>query len=71
MGTVYHAVLENLQETCRIHLTWWDFTEDFAAKAVKESVEAYAATYGETVLYSSARNEYAITRMSRILTAQC
>ncbi len=31
-------------------------------------MEAYAATYGETVLYSSARNEYAITRMSRILT---
>ena len=69
MGTVYHAVLENfagkLAESKR---TWWDFTEDFAAKAIKESVEAYAATYGETVLYSSARNAYAITRMSRILT---
>ena len=32
------------------NLTWWDFTEDFAAKAVKESVEAYAAIFGETVL---------------------
>jgi ATP-dependent nuclease subunit B len=69
MGTVYHAVLENFAgKLAESNLTWWDFTEDFAAKAVKESVKAYAATYGETVLYSSARNEYAITRMSRILT---
>lgn len=69
MGTVYHAVLENFAgKLAESNLTWWDFTEDFAAKAVKESVEAYAATYGETVLYSSARNEYAITRMNRILT---
>lgn len=69
MGTVYHAVLENFAgKLAESNLTWWDFTEDFAAKAVKESVEAYAAIYGETVLYSSARNEYAITRMSRILT---
>ena len=69
MGNVYHAVLENfagkLAESGR---TWWDFDENFATQAVKEAVEGYAATYGETVLYSSARNEYAITRMSRILT---
>ena len=69
MGNVYHAVLENfagkLAESGR---TWWDFDENFATQAIKEAVEGYAATYGETVLYSSARNEYAITRMSRILT---
>lgn len=68
MGNVYHAVLENfagkLAESGR---TWWDFDENFATQAIKEAVEGYAATYGETVLYSSARNEYAITRMSRIL----
>lgn len=69
MGNVYHAVLENfagkLAESGR---TWWDFDENFATQAIKEAVEGYAATYGETVLHSSARNEYAITRMSRILT---
>ena len=69
MGNVYHAVLENfagkLAESGR---TWWDFDDNFATQAIKEAVEGYAATYGETVLYSSARNEYAITRMSRILT---
>ncbi len=69
MGNVYHAVLENFAgKLAESNRTWWDFSEEFAAEAVKKAVEAYAATYGETVLYSSARNEYAITRMSRILT---
>ena len=69
MGNIYHVVLENFAgKLAESNRTWWDFSEEFAEEAVKEAVEAYAATYGETVLYSSARNEYAITRMSRILT---
>lgn len=69
MGNVYHAVLENFAgKLAKSGRTWWDFDENFATQAIKEAVEGYAATYGETVLYSSARNEYAITRMSRILT---
>lgn len=69
MGNVYHGVLElfagKLEEE---HYTWFDFPEEFAGKAVQEALEFYAASYGDTVLYSSARNEYAITRMGRILT---
>lgn len=69
MGNVYHAVLEifagKLEEQ---GYTWFDFPEEFAAVAVKEALEAYAASYGDTVLYSNARNAYAITRMGRILT---
>lgn len=69
MGNVYHGVLElfagKLEEQ---HYTWFDFPEEFAAKTVREALEFYAASYGDTVLYSSARNEYAITRMGRILT---
>ena len=69
MGNIYHAVLENFAgKLAESNRTWWDFDENFAAKVVREAIEGYAATYGETVLYSSARNEYAITRMSRILT---
>ena len=37
---------ENLSESGR---TWWDFDENFATQAIKEAVEGYAATYGETV----------------------
>ena len=69
MGNVYHEVLEafagKLEEH---HFTWFDFPEEFATQAVREALESCAASYGDTVLYSSARNEYAITRMGRILT---
>lgn len=69
MGNVYHAVLEQfaarLEESS---YTWFDFPEEFGERTVREALESYAATYGETVLYSSARNEYAITRMGRVLS---
>ena len=69
MGNVYHAVLETFAaKLAEKGYTWFDFPEDFGRQAVQEALEAYAATYGDTVLYSSARNEYAITRMGRILT---
>lgn len=69
MGNVYHAVLETFAaKLAEKGYTWFDFPEEFGRQAVQEALEAYAATYGDTVLYSSARNEYAITRMGRILT---
>lgn len=69
MGNVYHAVLETFAAKLEENgYTWFDFPEEFGAQTVREALEAYAAIYGDTVLYSSARNEYAITRMGRILT---
>ncbi len=69
MGNVYHAVLEQFaRKLAENHYTWFDFPKEFGEQAVKEALETFAATYGDTVLYSSARNEYAITRMGRILT---
>lgn len=69
MGNVYHAVLESFAgKLAEKNYSWFDFPEDFARDAVKEALETYAATYGDTILYSSARNEYAITRMARVLT---
>ncbi len=69
MGNVYHAVLEIFGEKLEEQgYTWFDFPAEFARKTVHEGLEAYAAVYGDTVLYSSARNEYAIKRMERILT---
>ncbi|MBR1771031.1 MAG: PD-(D/E)XK nuclease family protein [Lachnospiraceae bacterium] len=69
MGNIYHDVLEHfghgLQERA---YTWFDFPEAYAGEAVRRALESCAAEYGDTVLYSSARNEYAITRMERILT---
>lgn len=69
MGNVYHAVLEIFAgKLSEEEYTWFDFPEEFGRNAVREALKAYAATYGDTVLYSSARNEYAIDRMERILT---
>lgn len=69
MGNIYHAVLEQFAgKLAEKKYTWFDFPKEFGERAVLEILEAYAATYGETVLYSSARNEYVIKRMARILT---
>lgn len=69
LGNVYHAVLELFAgKLAESGYTWFDFPKEFGEKAVKEALEAYAASYGDTILYSSARNAYAITRMGRILT---
>ncbi len=68
MGNVFHGVLEKfagrLQEEGS---SWFDFDEGTADRILKEALEEHAAAYGETVLYSTARNEYAIERMHRIL----
>ncbi len=69
MGNVYHAVLEQFShKLTESDYTWFDFPGEFGERTVQEALEAYAASYGNTILYSSARNEYAITRMGRILT---
>ena len=69
MGNVYHEVLEQFAGKLEEKgYTWFDFPEEFAGDTVREALVSCAATYGDTVLYSSARNEYALTRMGRILT---
>lgn len=68
MGTVFHAVLEQFSEKItESGYTWFDFPKEFGEQLVGECLERYAAAYGETVLYSSRRNEYMITRMNRVL----
>lgn len=68
MGNVFHEVLhvfaDKLEES---GYTWFNFPESFSRKAVSEAMEAVASSYGDTILYSSARNAYAIGRMERIL----
>lgn len=68
MGNVFHGVLERFSDKLvQSGETWFSFPEEKAEQFVSEAMDAYAAEYGETVLYSSARNEYLITRMKRIL----
>ena len=68
MGNVFHAVLEIFaQKLVESGYTWFDFPEEEARRMVAEAVEAYATTYEETILYSSARNMHLLKRMTRIL----
>lgn len=68
MGNVFHGVLEKFSEALAArNLSWFDFTKEEAEELVGEALSSYAAQYGETVLFSSARNEYMIGRMRRIL----
>lgn len=68
MGNVFHSVLESFSRKLEESgYTWFDFPESFAKDTVREALALCAAQYKETVLYASARNEYAIRRMNRIL----
>lgn len=68
MGNLFHGVLEGFSRKLEESpYTWFDFPEDFAGETVGEVLSLYAAGYGATVLFDSARNEYALKRMERIL----
>lgn len=68
MGNVFHAVLESFSDRLAEEgYTWFDFPKEAGERIVAECLENYAVSYGETILYSSKRNEYMITRMRRIL----
>lgn len=69
MGNIFHTVLETFAEKLASRgLTWFSFTQEEGEVMVAEALEACSAEYGDTVLFSSARNEYIIQRMKRILT---
>lgn len=69
MGNLFHSVLDDFARSLEeSEYTWLDFPAEFSQQQVEKSLEQQAAVYGASVLYSSARNTYAITRMKRILT---
>lgn len=68
MGNVFHGVLELFADKLAEYgYTWFDFPEEEAQRIVAEAVEAYAVNYGETILYSSARNQHLLGRITGIL----
>ncbi len=68
MGNLFHGVLEAFSDKLAEHgYTWFDFPEEEGRRLVAESLETCAAAYGETILYSSARNRQLLKRIERIL----
>ncbi len=68
MGNIFHGVLDIFARKLESsEYTWFDFPQEFGEQQIEEAVAQVAAEYGAGVLYSSARQEYSITRMKRIL----
>lgn len=68
MGNVFHGVLEIFAGKLAEHgYTWFDFPKETALQMVEEAVESYTVQYGETILYSSARNRHLLKRIIRIM----
>lgn len=68
MGNVFHGVLEifaaKLEEE---NYSWISFPEEEGFRILKSALESYAIDYGNTILFSTARNAYALEKMERIL----
>ena len=48
-------------------MKWQEIPEALRDEMIDESVEESVIDYGNTVLFSSARNEYMITRIKRLI----
>lgn len=69
LGNVCHSALEYYSKKLKEeHLSWTEIEEEKRQEYIDDSVEHAISDYGNSVLYSSARNEYMIERMKRLLT---
>lgn len=68
MGNIFHKILEIFAgKLAEKNYTWIDFPQEEGREILKNALESYAISYGNTVLFSTARNAYAIEKMERIL----
>lgn len=68
LGNIFHSSIEKFsQKLEKEGYTWKKIPEDVEERLIHESVEECIVDYGNSVLYSSARNEYVIVRVKRML----
>lgn len=68
LGNVCHSALERFSARVqKAGISWTELSGEQRSEYIDESVEEAVADYGNSVLYSSARNEYMIVRMKRML----
>ena len=64
IGTLYHNTLERFSEKMvQEGMSFTDLTDEDRKRLVNESVMEITTDYGNTVLYSTKRNEYMISRV--------
>ena len=69
LGNIAHQSLERFSRKAdRENLRWTEMTPQKRDELILESVEESVIDYGNTVLFSSARNEYMIGRIKRLIS---
>ena len=69
LGNLFHGSIEKFSNKMeKAGYTWADITEDAQNTLIHESVEECIVDYGNSILYSTARNEYIIQRLKRMLS---
>lgn len=68
LGNIAHQSMERFARKAEEYrMDWTELTEELRESLIRESVEESIADYGNTVLFSSARNEYMITRIENLI----
>ncbi len=68
LGNICHSALERFSKRVeKEHLSWTQISEELRKQYIDESVEEAVLDYGNSVLQSSARNEYMTVRIKRML----
>lgn len=68
LGNIAHQSMERFaRKADEKGLDWTEMPEDARSSLIEESVEESIVDYGNTVLYSTARNEYMITRIKQLI----
>ena len=68
LGNIAHQSLERFSRKAdREKMRWEEMPEKLRDELIDESVEESVIDYGNTVLFSSARNEYMIARIKRLI----
>lgn len=68
LGNLFHGAMERFStKLVRAGYTWTQLPEEKRDEFITESVSESVVDYGNTILYSTARNEYMITRLTRMM----
>lgn len=68
LGNLFHRAMEHFSKNLEKEgFTWTTLSKEKADAIIEASVEESIVDYGNTILYSSARNEYIITRLKRMM----
>lgn len=68
LGNLFHGAIERFSKKLeQAGYTWTTVPEEMRETFVQDSVDECIVDYGNSILYSSARNEYTILRLKRML----